>query len=201
MKKYLKTLQSFTNKGFTLVELLVASLISVIVVLGASFGLMTIVTADREQGAESERRMELNRAIDFIFDDVREARRVDINIPPGSGWLDPGGDFTPIFYLEKPNGSVVAYYTSNTDTLANGGNWKNDIVVYRSTTSGSEGFPLLDGVAANPPEACPEPSFSGDGGFVVQVENNRSARLCLLGNTFDGKTYFIESSVSARSSE
>lgn len=65
------------SSGFTLIELLVATAISGFVITGAGFGLVTIMGADEKAQAETTRRIELSRALDFIADEIRMARRIN----------------------------------------------------------------------------------------------------------------------------
>jgi len=77
----LKVFQSVSNNhssdGFTLIELLVAMAISIVVIGVAGLGLVTIMGANRKAEAESLRRKDLNRALDFIADEIRMASRVN----------------------------------------------------------------------------------------------------------------------------
>lgn len=63
--------------GFTLVELLVAVAITGIVATGVGFGLVSILQANRKAEAQTTMRMDLNRSLDFIADEIRSARRVN----------------------------------------------------------------------------------------------------------------------------
>lgn len=65
-----------TSAGFTLIELLVAMSLTTIVVSVAGFGLVTIMGANNKGEAETQRRVNLNRALDFIADEVRMASSV-----------------------------------------------------------------------------------------------------------------------------
>ena len=66
-----------SSAGFTLVELLVAVAITGIVTTAAGFGLVAILQSDNKAEAQTERRGELNRALSFIADEIRMARRVN----------------------------------------------------------------------------------------------------------------------------
>lgn len=108
------------EQGFTLVELLVATLIGGIVIAIAGSGMVSIMTLDKNSMSEQQRRSELNRAVDFIADDIRMSRRVNAvndettltaaNAITQSattlGAFNPGlgAIGTPILYLEIPLG-------------------------------------------------------------------------------------------------
>jgi prepilin-type N-terminal cleavage/methylation domain-containing protein len=82
MKNYLKTYLKIYNvhsssAGFTLIELLVAMALTTIVVTAAGFGLITIMDNNKKAEAKTERRIELSRALDFMMDEIRMARRIN----------------------------------------------------------------------------------------------------------------------------
>lgn len=64
------------SKGFTLIELLLAMSITSIVLSLAGAGLLAIMEANEKSERENERRVNLNRAMDFIADEVRMANSV-----------------------------------------------------------------------------------------------------------------------------
>ncbi|WP_009631637.1 PulJ/GspJ family protein [Synechocystis sp. PCC 7509] len=65
------------NQGFTLIELLVAVVISTIVISIAGFGITTILTMDNRAEATIERQVDLNRAFDFLTNEIRMAQRIN----------------------------------------------------------------------------------------------------------------------------
>lgn len=65
------------SAGFTLVELLVAALISIIVISMAGFGIVTILSISKKAEARTERRIDLSRAFDFITNEIRMTRRIN----------------------------------------------------------------------------------------------------------------------------
>lgn len=78
MKNYLKIINTRrASAGFTLIELLVAMSITTIVVTIAGSGLIAIMQNNNKAEAETLRRIELNRALDFIMDEIRTARRIN----------------------------------------------------------------------------------------------------------------------------
>lgn len=63
-----------SSSGFTLIELLAAISLTTIVVGAAGFGVVTIMNANAESETKTQRRVELNRALDFIAEDIRRAK-------------------------------------------------------------------------------------------------------------------------------
>ena len=82
MKKYFARIYrrfhtSHASRGFTLVEVLIAVLISTIVVVIAGFALVTITSFDNKAEARTERQIDLNRAFDFMSHEIRMASRIN----------------------------------------------------------------------------------------------------------------------------
>ncbi|MBE9014644.1 prepilin-type cleavage/methylation domain-containing protein [Chroococcidiopsis sp. CCALA 051] len=65
------------SRGFTLVELLIAVLISTMVIVIAGFALVTITSFDNKAEAKTERQIDLNRAFDFMTHEIRMASRIN----------------------------------------------------------------------------------------------------------------------------
>ncbi|WP_039717551.1 prepilin-type N-terminal cleavage/methylation domain-containing protein [Scytonema millei] len=82
MKKYFARIYhrfhiSQHSRGFTLVELLIAVLISTMVIIIAGFALVTIASFDNKAEARTERQIDLNRAFDFMSHEIRMASRIN----------------------------------------------------------------------------------------------------------------------------
>jgi prepilin-type N-terminal cleavage/methylation domain-containing protein len=98
-----KTRQSsdHANEGFTLIELLIATSIMSIVVTFAGFGVVAMLQQNKTSASETDRRANLNRALDYIANEVRMAKSIktsasssdnlilpsDFNIPPNTNGL------------------------------------------------------------------------------------------------------------------
>lgn len=108
--------------GFTLVELLVAALISIIVISMAGFGIVTILAINKKAEAMTERRIDLSRAFDFITNEIRMSRRinrtattvangttitVDDVVTSGLSLSALGSHGTIVLYLEIPITSAI----------------------------------------------------------------------------------------------
>lgn len=94
-----------TSAGFTLIELLVAMAITSIVISATGFGVVAITERNTKEKAETERRVELNRAQDFISDEVRTASKVnDSTSPPAWAWTADlgGGSPSAKLFLQIP---------------------------------------------------------------------------------------------------
>lgn len=108
--------------GFTLVELLVATVITGLVVSLAGFGVVTATQAHKRTEAIAARRYDLSRAFDFMSNEIRMATRINrsqtmkaTNASSMSSLLtdvglsssDWGTGITPALYLEIPITSPV----------------------------------------------------------------------------------------------
>ncbi len=122
-----------------LVELLVAATITLAVSAGAVFGLTTIMRADEEAEVETQRRMELSRALDFMAEEVKMAQAVapDVNIDVHSTVAsdfdsdcdDAGDGVDCALILQIPGVSQrVIYYVASPP---NGSVWLGPRVIYR----------------------------------------------------------------------
>lgn len=193
MKSCLKAFRtSQSTAGFTLIELLVAMAISTLVIGIAGFGLVTILDKNNKAEAETLRRTNLNRALDFIADDIRESKSVSTTLPAAwTSWTVPTG-YTGVLFLTKPGTPTqVAYYTRSSSGVV----WQGPQVIYRSTVSDDGGNALIDSLAV--------------GGFTASVTNLRQVNLSLQGQacippTADNtctspKTFIVSTKTFARS--
>ena len=132
----MKNLIKFFNKpqslaGYTLVELLIAASLTLVVVGAAGFGLIAMMQTQQSTKAQVERRTEVNRALDFISDEVRYARTIGTDASGVSGFNPT--DKTVVLVLDIPDPAnpttpknAVYYVKSNTGT-----NWFGPQVLYR----------------------------------------------------------------------
>ncbi len=73
LKKFVK----FSSEGFTLIELLVAGLLGAVVILVAWSGLISAMSMSQESQSRSARQSELNKALDFMTNEIRMARSIN----------------------------------------------------------------------------------------------------------------------------
>jgi prepilin-type N-terminal cleavage/methylation domain-containing protein len=93
------------SAGFTLIELLVAMSLTVFVVGLGGFGLVAIMKNNSKAETRIQRRAELNRALDFIADEVRMASRVSdtATVPSwASSWTLVGSSPSAQLYVQIP---------------------------------------------------------------------------------------------------
>lgn len=137
MKNNLAKLSKIFNNqslsaGFTLIELLVAASITTVVVSLSGASVVSITENNKNAKAETERRVELNRALDFISEEVRQAKVVFTNASATISIVAPGFNSsgkTPILTLQIPGvDQRVIYYIAPKPA---GSPWLGPNIVYR----------------------------------------------------------------------
>ena len=118
------------SAGFTLIELLVAASITTIVVSLTGFGIVAIMGNNKKAKAETARRVELNRALDFINDEVRQAKPIatdaSASLSTVAASFNSSGK-TPVLTLQIPGVTQrVIYYIASANSP-----WGGPNVVYR----------------------------------------------------------------------
>ncbi len=133
----MKRIRKFFNPasvtaGFTLVELLLASSLTSVVVGSSSFGLLTILRNNQKSNLYSEISYDVNRAVEFMSDEIKMAQTVesdaDSAVTKIAGFTLPKGA-TPVLVLETPIGERVVnvvYYTQPVEQT-----WVGPNVIYR----------------------------------------------------------------------
>ncbi|WP_299412090.1 prepilin-type N-terminal cleavage/methylation domain-containing protein [Acaryochloris sp. IP29b_bin.148] len=181
--------------GFTLTELLVASLILSVVITLAGFGLVRVLKANEQNTVEAERQSELNRALDFMTDDIKTATSVSINGIPAKT------DYLGVFKLTKVEGGVdteFAYYTAPKSKSAI---WRGPRTVYRQKVAPTPGttYALVDAIAdINPSCTGSGNSPASSKGLKVLEQDNSYVKLCLVGQLNDSKTLLLETQAFTR---
>lgn len=123
MKNYFKGLKILNSSaGFTLIELLVAMSIVSVVLTIAGYGLVAIMTKNQTADTETTNRVNINRALDFISDEVKMANSAidSSGTAPtwswtGSNGLGSGVNATAQLYLQIP--LSVLSMTASTDLI------------------------------------------------------------------------------------
>lgn len=134
LKKYLQH-NSPESTGFTLPELLVAGVISLGVITLGGFGLVSILSSSQVANAQNERRVELNRSLDFIAAEIRQADEIVQDAsnepkPPEFNASLPSGA-QPVLMLKMPDLTgvqtpIIYYVASSTNNT-----WLGPKLIYR----------------------------------------------------------------------
>jgi prepilin-type N-terminal cleavage/methylation domain-containing protein len=181
------------DRGFTLIELLVAALISGIILTLVGIGLINVLKADQSNEVETRQRLQLNRALEFMSDEIRESK--EVSLTPPVGWAMSGCE--ALFFIQKPTTGIadpqVAYYSCppTTDEL-----WKGPRILYRavaSTPTANEKHPLVDALSDQPLIHCTSSSSSLDNlGVKAIITDRKKIELCIKGNQPSSASSTIE---------
>lgn len=139
------------SQGFTLIELILsAALIGSAAVIGG-MGLTSIITSSTAVNEESERHDELNRALDFITAEIRNATFVSADPPPPDAAFSKAtppptikaDTIQPILSLKTDTGNDIVYYVAE---LASSQNslWRGPKVIYRWHEFTDDGLKITD---------------------------------------------------------
>jgi type II secretory pathway pseudopilin PulG len=128
-----------TTVGFTLVELLAAAGITSVVLIGVGTGMVSMITANKRAEMASEQRMSLNRAQDFITDEVRSAQNMWQTAPAWwpTTWNLSGTGATGKLYLQVPLPNVVSVDSTGRIQLPQHGFQNGDAVFFTGTAGGT----------------------------------------------------------------
>ena len=188
--------------GFTLTELLLAAAIISSAVAVSGIGLTAIMSSSTSVNEGNERQDELNRALDFISAEIREAKKINDSStdPVASIPTNPkvkAGTIEPILWLDTGSTNNIFYYLAepaDSNTF-----WRGNKVVYRwgpefdenGTYKGRESHAVLIDSLRNETDSdaisCPAswdkfPETATNVGFYACVEeNNRVANLFQVG--------------------
>lgn len=182
MKPFHSSLQLIQRQrnlqGFTLPELLIAATISLGVVSLGGFGLISILSSSQVANAQNERRIELNRSLEFVSAEVRAADTIEKDASaatlPSGFTLPANGENVLMLYPESGSSTPIIYYiASPTDNT-----WKGPKVVYRwgpqfnddgtyqnlSTPASWTAEPLIDAIEdTNTAPTCPGGDWTSNG--------------------------------------
>lgn len=215
MKSHLKVFNTYqSSAGFTLIELLVAMAITSIVVSLAGSGLVTIMGKNSKAEAETLRRVEFNRALDYIANDVRRANIITTASSYTISSPSPAcAVATPILHVTIPGSTpnnIVYYLNDVSGCTGNANVWLKPAVIKRvhgvttvpgvtpTTILGGDGNELVDAVILDATPSCPAdlpnitPTPAVVGGKVkgfytcTSSTNSRVVELHLVGKLTDG---------------
>jgi prepilin-type N-terminal cleavage/methylation domain-containing protein len=122
------------HSGFTLIELLVALLITGMVVSLAGIGLVSISRGSERERQEANDRLELDRAMGFILEEVKMSKSIDPDPVTISGFkpTSSGSNIKPILALNPASNSglkdPIVYYTIDPDVKSI---WQGPRSIYR----------------------------------------------------------------------
>jgi hypothetical protein len=145
--------------GFTATEVLVAGLLTSVVIGMSSTGILTMIHANARSEARSERRIEMNRALDFIADEAKtsiqmwNASATSPFNPPAAlvSALDLGAGTSPELYLQIPLQNATVVPANNWISLTQHGFEDGDAVSFIApgATSGA-----VAGITLSPPQSA-----------------------------------------------
>ncbi|MBE9055659.1 type II secretion system protein J [Sphaerospermopsis sp. LEGE 08334] len=184
MKNYLKFIKSnhAADKGFTLIEILVAAAIMSIVVTLAGTAFVALLQQNQKAKAESDRRTNLNRALDYMANEIRMAKKIESPTVAGE-----------VIKLTLPDNSTVSYSIANSS-----GVWTdtNPTAAERSQSIQRGSNFLVDGIKApsSGTPTCPTPTpaptpanqLVGSNGFYACIySGGKKVDLYLYGKLSD----------------
>ena len=105
LRRRLSTSRCFRLSGFTLLELLVAMVVSSIVVSGLLYLVVELLKTDRREMVLNQTQQDMQRALDYIGDDIREAVYIYSTPSTVVGQLAdivPSSDGVPILAFWRP---------------------------------------------------------------------------------------------------
>jgi prepilin-type N-terminal cleavage/methylation domain-containing protein len=139
------------SSGFTLIELLIAAAISSLIIGVAGWGLVTLMGSKKASDSQSDKQGEINRASDFINDEIRKAKYINeqdtINAIVNSGStytlpVSPNAQLTDlnvkniVLALAIPDtddigtdDELVVYYTKSVPQDST--TWRGPMLIYR----------------------------------------------------------------------
>jgi hypothetical protein len=186
MKKSLQILakiatKSKKNAGITQLEMLLTGLFTAIVFSAAGNGLASIMKTQTQINHAIDRRIEVNRALDFMSEESRQARTIEIagngtdgtvtlaSVAPTFAGTISGYDYT-VLLLELPDVSErVIYYL---ETPGENSVWRGPKVVYRWGPTLDAGGNYTN--PHNPATWTSEP-------LIDQIDNTSSILTCPIG--------------------
>ena len=220
IKLYLTIDRHKSTAGFTLIELIVAMLVTTIFMGLSGYALFAMTSKNRAAEGETKHRIQLNRALEYISEDVRMATRID---PASSYTINSVSPTcavaTPIISLTIPTGATtktVVYYLNDLSGCAsNQSVWLQPGVLKRvdlgnstsTTIADASGQELVDAISNIAAPACAAGTIApatNAKGFYACLDNPTSARKVELHfraklNAESSATYQVSSQAFARS--
>lgn len=144
LKLYLKCSKALAkSKGFTLIELLVAIVMSGIVVTALGSGMMAILNSTKTSASKTDVKDQLNRAIDYINDDIKKARISEIKESVSGSGVNDTVILTYFEGLSNSTPNTIEYYLT-----ASSNPWLGPKVLRRKV-NGGQAQVLVDRLTEN----------------------------------------------------
>lgn len=222
MKKLVYQNNVFSNTGFTLIELLIATVITSIVVTFTGFGVVTLLRANQKAEADTSQRSELNRALDFIADEIRESTIVratssytegsDTTVKTTDSYEVTTNIGTGALHLTIPEQAEkhkVYYIRPSTESWRNPQTVNRASGTFNSGTTNVSGTALVDAVSDTTPSSLscpsdarymtpPKGSVTGFYACLDSITNARIVELHLIGKAVNGAVYEVKTRVFPR---
>ncbi len=212
------------NSGFTLTELLVGLVMSIFVIGALGFGLMQVLGTAQSENSKTAARNETGRALDFISDELRRARAIEVDMTDtnisavAANYSKPTGG-TVRLALEIPGVSQRIIYS--VAEPQSGSPWKGPLVIYRwgpeltangsySTTGtkrvdnpvGWTNEALIDKIDdTDQTETCGGTSITYRGFFACVVDDDGDGQAITAQLYFTGKTITVSGQYSSYSAD
>lgn len=132
--------------GFTLIELVLASSLTLIVVGAAGLGVATMVDSDQTSRANSTVQSNLNRAIEFISEEIRPSQKIETDVST-TALQNNASTFYTTYSSQIASGKItpvlaikaygiperIIYYTKNKSMETSGDRtpWMGPLILYR----------------------------------------------------------------------
>ena len=132
MKNYLDFIRKTNNSGFTLIELILASVGMFFVVMAAGYGILVIARENVAANAAGDIQYNLGRAVDFISEEVKTASLIrdnvsSANLTANAANFTQAADKTVILAIRVPGISQdIIYYTKPPSDP-----WLGNLAIYR----------------------------------------------------------------------
>jgi hypothetical protein len=181
--------KSLSARGFSLPDLMIGAVLTLTVVSAGGYGVATMISTTTTSNAKNERRVEMNRSLDFIANEIRGSdsiiKDVSLETVPSeftssySGKIDATVAISKVLMIKVPQattGQPIIYFAAKPTS----GLWQGPRVIYRWG-------PQFD---ANGEYITPEdPSTWTSEPLVDRIENSSGAASCVTG-TANGDNAF-----------
>lgn len=191
-KPYLPIIQvAASSEGFTLIELIIATVLTGLMATLSGYGLSIMLNNNQVAEAETVRRTQLNRALEYISEDIRMARSINPASSYTIGSVTPScATANPILNLTVPSGTstkTIVYYLNDLSACTNSqAVWLKPGVIKRVDLGNSSstiiddgnGLELVDAISNMPAPVCSSGSIapaSNATGFYACLDHSSNA--------------------------